>query len=658
MSLPLISRVDPVYRYVAFICIVGMLAFSTVLGRGLAAGIFTSTPFWVFALSVLAAELVPIRLPGRREAVTVTVSGPFVLALLLSQGLLAAVLAIAFASAVDDLFRRKAYWKLLFNISQYTLSLTAAHYVLTGLTDLPRTQDAFKPTEVLGILACVLTYFAANVLIVGAGIALARRLSIISSLKNDFALQATHQPALLALAPIVVASADHSIWLTPLLLLPMVVVYHSITVSVKHVELAENLGSLYAATRMSHSSSTLEDFLRDLLRQTAEMFQAESVSITMFPTDDDGSYVTSTYTPDGTFRFNEPVDLDPKEGVWARVAAEASAVLLSRPIENERLREHFESQGIREAMVAALHAEGQTLGFITVANRAGDQTFDENALRLLEMLTSHASVSIQNAFLVSKLEDSLAHLREMNQLKDDFVASVSHELRTPLTSIRGYVRTLLRPDVEFSAEDQKSFLETIDRQSTRLHRLIEDLLAVSRIESASDSTVMTAVALPFLLNDVIDEIRTRVDPSLISVRLEEGLPSVNTDAGKVHQIISNLIDNAAKYGGQDKPIIVEGRAETEGVVVSVSDQGPGVPKELQEKIFDRFYQVDQSATRSVGGAGLGLYICRRMAEAIGGRVWLERSTPEGATFSMWIPLKPQPSAALQSVGPTDGGWKL
>ncbi|HWC13232.1 MAG TPA: ATP-binding protein [Actinomycetota bacterium] len=654
----MIRRIDPVYRYVAVVCAVGLAAFATILGRGLAAGIFGSVRFWVFALCVLAAELVPIRLPGRREAVTVTVSGPFVLALLLTKGLLAAVLAIAFASAVDDLLRRKAFWKMLFNISQYTLSLTAANFVLTSLTDLPRAQDTFVAAEVLGILATVMTYFAVNVVIVGAGIAMARQLSILKSLRSDFALQATHQPALLALAPIVVASADHSIWLTPLLLLPMVVVYHSITVSVKQKELAENLGSLYAATRMSHSSSTLEEFLHDLLRQTSEMFQAEAVSITMFSPEEGGSHMTSTYMPDGEFRFNQPTMLDPKEGVWARVTAEGSAVLLKAPIENDRLREYFGSQGIKDAMVAALHTEGETLGFISVSNRAGDQTFDEGSLRLLEMLTNHASVSIQNAFLVSKLEESLVHLREMNQLKDDFVASVSHELRTPLTSIRGYVRTLLRPDADFSPEDQKSFLETVDRQSTRLHRLIEDLLAVSRIESASDPTVLAAVSLPFLLNDVIDEVRTRVDPSLITVRLEEDMPAVQTDAGKVHQIVSNLIDNAAKYGGPDNPILVEARRETEGVIIAVTDKGPGVPSELQDKIFERFYQIDQSATRSVGGAGLGLYICRRMAEAIGGRVWLERTSPDGSTFSVWIPLKPQPATALQTVGPSDGGWKL
>lgn len=230
----------------------------------------------------------------------------------------------------------------------------------------------------------------------------------------------------------------------------------------------------------------------------------------------------------------------------------------------------------------------------------------------------------------------MEHLTEMNHLKDDFVASVSHELRTPLTSIRGFVKTLLRPDASFSAEEQRSFLETVDRQSGRLHRLIEDLLAVSRIESNSDPTMMTPVSLKQVTLEVIEELHHRTAAGQIQIDFKERL-TVETDAVKVHQIMANLVDNALKYGGKDKPVTVIGRADGAGALVSVADRGSGVPEHMQDKVFDRFYQVDQSATRSVGSAGLGLYICRRMAEAIGGRVWLESTGPDGSVFSLWIP---------------------
>jgi len=108
----------------------------------------------------------------------------------------------------------------------------------------------------------------------------------------------------------------------------------------------------------------------------------------------------------------------------------------------------------------------------------------------------------------------------------------------------------------------------------------------------------------------------------------------------VYEIISNLLDNALKYSPPKSRVSVRGVRHSDGVLVSVTDEGRGVPVDLQEKIFERFYQVDQSSTRAVGGTGLGLYICRKMTDVIGGRLWLERSDDSGSVFSFWIPSTP------------------
>ena len=121
-----------------------------------------------------------------------------------------------------------------------------------------------------------------------------------------------------------------------------------------------------------------------------------------------------------------PVEFDPTEGVWARVASEDVAVLVARPITNDRLRKHFAERNMRDAMVAPLHGEGTVIGTMTVGNRLGEvTTFNSEDLKLFETLANHASVSVQNARLIEQLEESLAHLTEMNRLKDDFVAAVS-----------------------------------------------------------------------------------------------------------------------------------------------------------------------------------------------------------------------------------------
>ena len=149
--------------------------------------------------------------------------------------------------------------------------------------------------------------------------------------------------------------------------------------------------------------------------------------------------------------------------MWAEVVASAKAVSVPRPIADDRMRLYFASRGVfKDAMVAPLFGEdGAVVGTLLVGDRLGDvSTFDQEDLKLLETLANHASVSLENARLVERLQESLIHLTEMNRLKDDFVAAVSHELRTPLTSIQGYVKTLLRPEMESFDPDQNEGLSS------------------------------------------------------------------------------------------------------------------------------------------------------------------------------------------------------
>jgi signal transduction histidine kinase len=202
------------------------------------------------------------------------------------------------------------------------------------------------------------------------------------------------------------------------------------------------------------------------------------------------------------------------------------------------------------------------------------------------------------------------------------------------------VKTLLRPGVDFTHDEQHSFLSAVDRQSTRLATLIEDLLVVARLESNRMSLTLSPVSLPVVAQRVVEELRVRAKDREFKVTFAPDLSSVDGDEGKIHQIVSNLVDNALKYSPEDAPVSIAGMAEGDGVTISVTDFGPGIPADVQDKVFDRFYQVDQSATRKVGGAGLGLYICKSLATAFGGRLWLERSDSTGSTFSLWIPATP------------------
>jgi signal transduction histidine kinase len=246
-------------------------------------------------------------------------------------------------------------------------------------------------------------------------------------------------------------------------------------------------------------------------------------------------------------------------------------------------------------------------------------------------------LAVENTRLVDELQESLAQMTELNRMKDDFVAVVSHELRTPLTSVQGYIKTLLQLSPGLEEEQRRSFLEAADRQSERLRRLIEQLLVVSRLESHVDPLVWQHVSLARVIAHVVDELRPRAHGHTFDLRFPADLPEVETDESKLHQILSNLVENALKYSPPDTRITVRGEPGLQGVVITVEDEGGGIPEEVRERVFERFYQVDSSHTRRQGGTGLGLYICRRMADAIGARIWIARSDAGGSEFCLFVP---------------------
>jgi signal transduction histidine kinase len=404
---------------------------------------------------------------------------------------------------------------------------------------------------------------------------------------------------------------------------------------------------LYESTHLLNRSLKLEAALPALLLQAQTMFRAEIAELVIFGSKGEPNLRT-VLGPDERKEILTPVKLDPTEGVWARVAAEGQPLLFTRPIQPEQLRRHFADLGIRDAMVAPLRGTTGVVGTIMVGNRLGDvSTFDANDIQMFEALANHASVSLENARLVQRLEESLIHMTEMNRMKDDFVATVSHELRTPLTSIQGSVKTLLQPDLEFDETDRQTLLEVVDRQGERLRQLIEDLLVAARIEAQPIRALIAPVSLGGVAQQVVEGLGSRAASHRIVFDLAGDPGKVDTDERRVYQILSNLVDNALKYSPADTTITLRVRGAPGGVEVLVEDEGPGIPKEQQDRIFDRFYQVDQTSTRAVGGTGLGLYICRRLTEVIGAKIALERSDEHGSAFTLLIPITP-PSDSVRA----------
>jgi two-component system phosphate regulon sensor histidine kinase PhoR len=232
----------------------------------------------------------------------------------------------------------------------------------------------------------------------------------------------------------------------------------------------------------------------------------------------------------------------------------------------------------------------------------------------------------------------LTRTKQLENTRQEFVANVSHELRTPLSLIKGYVETLL-DGAKDNPELATRFLQTIEKHTDRLTFLIEDLLTVSRLESGQIAMNRQPVELRKEVDRVLDDLRAVATERAIHAdnNVPEKLVAV-ADVDRLEQVLFNLIDNAFKYGRKGGLVQIGARAlPDDKVEIWVMDNGPGIPTEAQERIFERFYRVDRARSRETGGTGLGLSIVKHIVQAHGGEVWVKSEFGQGATFFFTLP---------------------
>ncbi len=227
--------------------------------------------------------------------------------------------------------------------------------------------------------------------------------------------------------------------------------------------------------------------------------------------------------------------------------------------------------------------------------------------------------------------------RLVEQLKSGFVSAVSHELRAPLTSIYGFAETLLREDVAFGDEERRTFLGYIASEAQRLTGIVDALLSVARLESGDLQVQFAPTDLREVVSDVVEDAeRELTNGRRFVVEVPEEPLDASADRDKVRQILANLIDNALKFSPSGGTVTVAARKTHEAVQVRVADEGTGVPQGEQERIFRKFYRAEATG-QATGGTGLGLFIARGLASAMGGRVWVDSETGVGGCFVLELP---------------------
>ena len=223
----------------------------------------------------------------------------------------------------------------------------------------------------------------------------------------------------------------------------------------------------------------------------------------------------------------------------------------------------------------------------------------------------------------------------VEKTRRDFIANVSHELRTPLTSIQGYAETLLD---SASDDSTREFLEVIRKNATRMGRLTEDLLTLARVDSGEQRFDIQPVAPGALLQEAVQNFREIARNQGVELQVEDRAQArVNADREAVHQVFSNLVDNALKYGASGGRIILGARPVERGVEFYVQDFGPGISSEHLPRLFERFYRVDKARSRESGGTGLGLAIAKHIVLAHEGSIRAESELNHGAAFLFVLP---------------------
>ncbi len=243
-------------------------------------------------------------------------------------------------------------------------------------------------------------------------------------------------------------------------------------------------------------------------------------------------------------------------------------------------------------------------------------------------------------FMMGRLETDKSELEKLERIRKDFVINVSHELRTPLASIQGYTETLLEGAINEPANAVK-FLNIIRQNTERLTRLTADLLVLSRIELGQQKFKFASYAVNRLIADNADSMLPLARRKGIEVRIESAPDSaeVFADAEAIHQILTNLLENAIKYTPDGGTVTVGARVLTnEFVEFFVRDTGMGIPQEDLVRLFERFYRVDKARSRALGGTGLGLAIVKHLTHAQGGEVRVESKTDRGSTFFFTLPV--------------------
>jgi signal transduction histidine kinase len=410
----------------------------------------------------------------------------------------------------------------------------------------------------------------------------------------------------------------------------------------------QEIAFLQEAGRSLGSSLDPQRVLAATLAQVNEILDVEAASLALV--DRETGFITFELAIGGGNDAVKGLRLEPGQGIVGQSIADGRAVLVSDVMSDPRWFggvDQVSGYQTRSLMCVPLRVKGQVIGALEVLNKR-DGPFTGDDLRLVSSLGDLAAQAIENARLhdeirrhVEDLQAAYDEVRKLDELKSAFIRTVSHELRTPLALIEGYTELLLDEQMGVLQPEQLKALTLVADKATDLNRLVNDIISLQTIGSMGFD--MELLSTSALAREAVEALRPKADKANIQLVLDIGSAEedlrVNGDARRLRQVLSHLLDNAVKFSPNGGEVSLTMVREAEMAVIQVVDQGIGLSCDELERVFDRFYQVDGSATRYFGGVGLGLALVKEVVEAHGGAVWAESEgvAGKGCTFTLCLP---------------------
>jgi signal transduction histidine kinase len=397
-------------------------------------------------------------------------------------------------------------------------------------------------------------------------------------------------------------------------------------------------------TRLSEISAVLgstlklKQLLNQIMDSTVEIVDAEGASVLLWDHKaNDLRFAATTTGPVGQVLIGKQV---PLEGSIA-----GTAILENRPVAVENARQdnrHYRGTDqttefeTRSLLAVPMRSRDRVIGVLEAVNKR-ELPWTQDDQNYLSIIAAQAAVAIESAQLVAALQKANEELSQIDKLKSDFIAIASHELRTPLGVILGYTSFLQ----ETNDEEVRDLASKVVASALQLRRIIEDLTNLRYMEQNESTLNREITSLGSFLTEVIHDMLSLVEAKRHHLQYAALTPDVNVTIDRIRMgmAITNVLNNALRFTPENGRISVEVEQRAGEVWVRVSDTGIGLTRDQTDRIFERFYQVEDHMTRKVGGLGIGLSIARAMIEAHGGRVWAEsHGLNQGSTFTITIPL--------------------